>query len=168
MRTDVFKVEIVNDQNKISPPVGLRMLIRRCCNAVFQLEKFNKSAQVVVTLTDNEKIKNLNIKYRNKDESTDVLSFPTKKYDQVSDDTDFETNPETGAKILGDIVVSIEKAREQSEKFNHSLQHEIARLVVHAMFHLFGYDHETNEMDASIMTEREEKVVNSIGFNSNN
>ena len=111
-----IRVIITNKQKAVKIPTGIRMLVRRCCNAVLQLEKFEGSAEISVTFTDNEGIKALNQQYRDKDIETDVLSFP------MGENGVYDTNPETGAQILGDVVITMEKARDQAELCGHSLQ----------------------------------------------
>ena len=154
---DKIKVIITNKQKNIKIPTGLRMLIRRCCNAVLQMEEFPGSVEVSVTLVNNQQIRELNSIYRKNDSATDVLSFPmgeTGKYD---------TDPDTGAKILGDIVISMEKAIEQADRFGHSLQREVGYLTAHSMLHLLGYDHEDNGLQRLRMREKEEKVMTLLG-----
>ena len=113
------KVEITNNQKKVKIPTGIRLLIRRCCHAVLEMEGFQDDAEVSVSFVDNEQIRVLNKKYRNIDKETDVLSFPMGK------DGEYDVNNDTGAKILGDIVISMEKAFEQAELYNHPLQREV-------------------------------------------
>lgn len=109
MTDNKIRVIITNKQKDIKIPTGLRMLIRRCCNAVLRMEKFEGSVEVSVTFVNNEQIKEYNAQYRNKNIETDVLSFP------MGENGVYDVNPETGAKILGDIVISIEKAQEQAK-----------------------------------------------------
>ena len=101
------KVIISNEQKKVKIPTGIRLLIRRCCHAVLELEGFKDSAEVSVTFVDNERIHELNKQYRNIDRETDVLSFP------LGENGEYDINHDTGAKLLGDIVISAEKAVEQ-------------------------------------------------------
>lgn len=157
---DKIKVIIKNKQKEIKVPTGLRMLIRRCCNAVLKMEEFQGSVEVSVTLVDNQQIKELNTIYRKKDSATDVLSFP------MGANGKYDTDPESGAKILGDIVISMEKAVEQSERFGHSLQREVGYLTAHSMLHLLGYDHEDNGLQRLRMREKEEKVMTLLGLPS--
>ena len=105
---DKIKVIIDNKQKKVKIPTGLRMLVRRCCNAVLRLEEFSGSAEVSVTFVDNEQIRQLNKQYRDKDVPTDVLSFP------MGENGVYDVDPATGAQILGDVVLSVEKAVEQA------------------------------------------------------
>lgn len=156
------KVIISNTQKKIKIPTGIRLLIRRCCHAVLQLENFDGSAEVSVRFVDNEEIRKLNKQYRNIDKETDVLSFP------MGEDGNYDINRDTGAKILGDIVISMEKAVEQAQLYNHPLQREIGFLTVHSMLHLIGYDHEQGGMEEVRMREKEETVLTQIGWKRDN
>ena len=157
---DKIKVIITNKQKDIKIPTGLRMLIRRCCNAVLKMEQFQGSVEVSVTLVNNKQIKELNAIYRNKDRVTDVLSFP------MGENGKYDTDPTTGAKILGDIVISMETAIEQAERFGHSLQREVGYLTAHSMLHLLGYDHEDNGLQRIRMREKEEQVMTQLGLPS--
>lgn len=159
---NTVKVIISNDQKDVKVPTGIRLLIRRCCHAVLELENFDGSAEVSVRFVNNEQIKELNSTYRNIDRETDVLSFP------MGENGEYDVNLGTGAKILGDIVISIEKAFEQASLYNHPLQREIGFLTVHSMLHLLGYDHENGGLEAVRMREKEEKVLTQIGLKRNN
>ena len=102
------KVEITNNQKKVKIPTGIRLLIRRCCHAVLELEGFTDDAEVSVSFVDNEQIRKINKEYRNIDKETDVISFP------LGTDGNYDVNMDTGAKVIGDIVISMEKAFEQA------------------------------------------------------
>ena len=141
-------------------PTGLRMLVRRCCNAVLRLEEFGAPAEISVTFVDNKKIHELNKQYRHKDAPTDVLSFP------MGENGVYDINHDTGAKILGDIVISMEKAVEQAERFDHSLDREVGYLTAHSVLHLLGYDHERGGIDRVRMREKEEQVMTQLGLPS--
>jgi probable rRNA maturation factor len=138
------------------------MLIRRCCNAVLALENFEDSAEVSVRFVNNEQIRQLNNQYRNIDKETDVLSFP------LGENGSYDVNMDTGAKMLGDIVISMEKAVEQAKLYNHPLQREVGFLTVHSMLHLLGYDHENGGLEEVRMREKEETVLTQIGWKRNN
>ncbi len=158
---DKVKVIITNDQNTVKVPSGTRLLIRRCCHAVLQLEKFEGSAEISVRFVDNEGIKQLNAEYRNIDRETDVLSFP------LGENGVYDKNPDTGAYVLGDIVISVQKAMEQADEYGHSLEREIAFLTVHSMLHLLGYDHVNGGLEAVRMREKEETVLTQLGLKRN-
>lgn len=152
------KVIISNRQKEEKIPTGVRMLVRRCCNAVLQLEKFEDPSEVSVTFVDNDQIHEMNKQYRNKDSATDVLSFP------MGENGVYDTNHETGAKILGDIVISIPKALEQAQTYGHSFSREVAYLTAHSMLHLLGYDHERGGLERVRMREKEELVMKELGL----
>ena len=152
------KVIISNNQKKVEIPKGIRLLIRRCCTAVLQEEKFGFDAEISVVFVDNETIKELNREHRNIDKETDVLSFP------LGENGEYDENLDTGAKVLGDIVISVEKAVEQADTYNHSLQREIGFLTVHSMLHLLGYDHECGGLEQDRMRSKEEEVLTKIGL----
>lgn len=155
---DKIKVVITNDQNAVKIPTGVRMLIRRCCNAVLINENFKGPTEISVTIVDDEQIHKLNKEYRNVDRSTDVLSFP------LGVDGVYDVNNDTGAQLLGDIVISIEHAVKQAELYGHSLNREIAFLTVHSMLHLLGYDHEAGGLELVRMREKEETVLTQLGL----
>ena len=155
-----IRVIIDNKQKNVKIPTGLRMLIRRCCNAVLRMEKFEGPAEISVTFVNNEQIHELNRQYRGKDMPTDVLSFP------MGENGVYDVNHDTGAKILGDIVISMEKAVEQAKRYDHSLEREVGYLTAHSMLHLRGYDHETSGLDRVRMREKEEQIMTQLGLPS--
>ena len=102
------KVLITNSQKAIKVPSGLRILIRRACNAVLEYEHFDDPAEISVTFVDNAAIAELNNQYRNKPMPTDVLSFP------LGENGVYDVDENNGCKMLGDIVISMERAQEQA------------------------------------------------------
>ncbi|HJB25214.1 MAG TPA: rRNA maturation RNase YbeY [Firmicutes bacterium] len=155
---DGLKVTIINKQKAFKVPTGTRLLIRRCCNAVLTMEEFGKPAEVTVTFVDNEQIRDLNRTHRNVDAETDVLSFP------LGENGVYDKNYETGAYMLGDVVISLEKANAQAKLYGHSFRREIGYLTAHSMLHLLGYDHVGNDIEAMKMREKEECVMQSLGL----
>lgn len=153
-----IRVIISNRQKQVKIPTGLRMLIRRCCHAVLQMEQFPDSAEISVSFVDNEQIREMNRQYRDKDSATDVLSFP------MGENGQYDVNHETGAKILGDIVLSMPRAVEQAQAYGHSLEREVGYLTAHSMLHLLGYDHEKGGLERVHMREKEEKVMQELGL----
>ena len=149
-------ISFLNRQKKESIPAGTRPLIRRCCAAVLRYEKISFPAEISVSFVDNEQIRELNRDYRGKDAATDVLSFP------LGEDGVYDKNEETGAYLLGDVVISVERAKEQASLYGHSLERELGWLTVHSLLHLLGYDHETCEEDAHDMRRREEQILVSL------
>ncbi len=121
-------------------------------------EAFPYEAELCLTLTDNLGIQEINRTYRGLDQPTDVLSFPLLSYPKAGDFSKLEDsygdnfNPDTGEIMLGDIVISTERLKEQAVQYGHSEKREYAFLIVHSMLHLFGYDHmekdEADQMEA--------------------
>ena len=153
-----LKVYIKDSQHEVKIPVGIRLLVRRCCQAVLTTEGFGHDTEVSVSFVNNDEIRKLNKQYRNKDMETDVLSFPLCEGDHL------EYNTNTGFVLLGDIVISMEMAVKQAKMYGHVLEREIAFLTVHSMLHLLGYDHETSSLEQRKMREKEEAVLDKLGF----
>ena len=155
------KVWIRNDQKKIKIPSGIRILVRRTCNATLVNEGITEPCEISVTFVDNDAIKKINTEFRNIESETDVLSFP------LGENGQYDKNPETGALMLGDIIISLEKAMEQSQQFGHSFQREVSYLTCHSMLHLLGYDHVNGGIEAMKMREHEEAVMSVLGLSRN-
>lgn len=152
------KVLITNKQTEVKIPVGIRLLIRKCCHATLAYEKFGSDAEISVLLVNNEEIHALNKEYRDMDRPTDVLSFP------LGSDGEYDIDPDNGAKMLGDIVISLETAQKQAQVYGHSLEREIGFLTVHSMLHLLGYDHEESSLQERLMREKEEAILANLGI----
>ena len=135
-----------NNQKAIEVPNGLRTVIRKCI----------AETDVSVTLVDNERIKRINKEFRDKNKVTDVISFPLGAYDE------YDINPENGAYMLGDIVISMEKAHAQAIEYGHSLIREVGFLATHSTLHLLGYDHEDDPDGEKVMLELQDRVLNNL------
>ena len=120
---------------------------------------FIRDCDISVTVTDNIHIHGLNREYRGVDRPTDVLSFPM--YSFTDDDM-----PEEGPApvVLGDIVISVERAKEQAVEYGHSFQREISFLTVHSVLHLLGYDHEVSEKAENEMFSLQDKIMDKLGI----
>ena len=152
------KVTISVNEKGIKLPTGARLLIRKACIATLKYENFENNAEIDVTIVGDEKIKEINNEFRNIDKATDVLSFP------LGENGIYDTNPQTNAYMLGDIVISAERAKYQADLYGHSLRREIAFLTVHSMLHLLGYDHVNGGMEQAIMREKEEAILTNLGL----
>lgn len=132
-------------------------------------ECFPYEAEVNLTLTDNAGIREMNREYRQIDRPTDVLSFPLLTYDApgsfafLNEEREEDFNPDTGEAMLGDIVISVEKVKEQAKSYGHSEKREFAFLIVHSMLHLFGYDHMT-EQEAAVMEGKQAQILDEMGI----
>ncbi|HQD51035.1 MAG TPA: rRNA maturation RNase YbeY [Defluviitaleaceae bacterium] len=165
-------MNILIESNDFQLNGNLKSIIKEVIIQALEEEGYPLSVEVSVTFVDNESIRKLNKEYRNIDKETDVLSFPLLEFEEsdeekdvkiLLDDLDAYKNPESGDIMLGDIIISYEKAKEQAEEYGHSLEREIGFLVAHSMFHLMGYDHMTKE-EEEIMCKKQEKVLESIGL----
>ncbi|WP_099187291.1 rRNA maturation RNase YbeY [Tepidibacter mesophilus] len=144
-----------NRQNKILISDELMNTIKNVTKECLKYEGFDDEYEISLSFVDNDEIHQLNKLYRGIDRETDVLSFPLIG--------DYEFDIELEEKALGDIVISMEKALEQSKDYNHSYEREVAFLVCHSMFHLMGYDHDTEE-NTKIMRSKEEAVLVKLGI----
>ncbi len=153
------KVYFSNQQDKHKITMKIRSLIKKAISETLLEEGFASPAEVSVSFVDNEEIHKLNLEYRGKDKPTDVLSFPMWEGEEDAiGDTDGE------AVLLGDIILSVEKAYAQAEEYGHSIDRELAFLSVHSTLHLLGYDHETSEEDEKYMNQKQEEVLTKIGL----
>ena len=155
-----LKIFFGNDQDKIIISYALKMLVRRAISATLDYEGYQNACDVSVTFTDNEQIRELNKRFRNIDKATDVLSFPLFDYEGESEAPAIDEI----SNMLGDIVISLERAQEQADEFGHSFEREVAFLCVHSMLHLLGYDHETGEEDELDMRRRQREIMAEIGL----
>lgn len=147
-----------NEQDKMAPPEDIENLIEICTAAALEEEGIDDTAEVSVTLVDNEGIRELNKEHRDIDRETDVLSFP------LGDNDGYEVDPDNDAIMLGDIVISLEKAAQQAQEYGHSYRREVAFLITHSLFHLLGYDHVNSEEEEKIMFGKQEKVLDKLGI----
>ena len=135
-------------------------IIKNVLEKCFEEEKIKDSKLcVTVTLTNPENIKEINRKYRNIDKATDVLSFPMFNKDELDkkiQEKDFEVED-----ILGDIIISIEKVKEQAKEYEHSFERELSYMVVHGFYHLMGYDH-MEKNDKKLMRQKEENILGKL------
>ncbi len=148
-----------NRQKIVPVSKELRTLVKRCCSETLYEEGYTGDFEVSLTFTDNEGIREINRKYREIDRETDVLSFP-----MTDEGEDFTVDPETGCFMLGDIVISLEKALAQAEEYGHSFKREVAFLAVHSMLHLLGYDHERSEEEEREMFGKQDIVLEAMGL----
>lgn len=150
-------LEFSNNQSLEPIDETLENLVKSSCEATLKYEKFDGDAEISVTFTDNSGIRKLNAQFRDVDRETDVLSFP------LGENGEYDIDPENGACQLGDIVISVEKAKQQSEEYGHSFKREIAFLTVHSMLHLLGYDHINSKEEEDDMFKRQREVLEEMG-----
>ncbi|MDD4320291.1 MAG: rRNA maturation RNase YbeY [Acidaminococcaceae bacterium] len=145
-----------NDQEKIKVSAELENLLNKAMNIVAKMEKLSANTEVDITIVTDEEIHVLNRDYRGVDRPTDVLSFAL---DEETDEP--EILGDEAEHLLGNVIISAEKANAQAEEFGHGLNREILYLAVHGILHLLGYDH-MREEDKVIMRRREEEILREI------
>ena len=155
-----LKIYFENAQDKLPLTYKMKMLIREAVETTLDFEDFQNHCEVSVTFTDNEGIHELNKKFREVDKPTDVLSFPLFDFEGETDEPPVDEIMSN----LGDIVISLERAKEQAEEYGHSFEREVAFLCVHSMLHLLGYDHETSEDDEVEMRSKQTEIMRIMGL----
>ncbi len=152
-----MKISIRNEQKKIEVTKELRALIKTVLKTGLNFMEFEDNCEISIMLTDNEEIHSLNKLHRGIDRPTDVLSFPMFDYDEDGEidmeECDFGENGEI---LLGDIVISLEKAKEQAEEYGHSFEREVGFLTAHSLLHLLGYDHMEPDEEKEMFALQEE------------
>lgn len=143
-------------------------LAKEVINFTIDYEKFPFEAEVNLLLVDNERIHEINKEYREIDRPTDVLSFPLLSYEKAGvfdaiEENDDNFNPDTGEVMLGDIIISVDKVKEQANAYGHAPRREFAFLIVHSMLHLFGYDHMTPE-EAAFMENKQKEILKEMNI----
>lgn len=135
-------------------------VIEKVLSQCFKEEKLEDSKLcITVTLTTPKTIQEINKQYRNIDRATDVLSFPMFEKDEL--DKKIQENDFENEDILGDIVVSVEKVKEQAIEYGHSFERELSYMIVHGFYHLMGYDH-IEEDDKKVMRKKEENILRKL------
>ena len=133
------------------------------CEKALESEECDFDAEISVTLVDNESIRAINNEQRGIDKATDVLSFPMLEFDEDGC-ADAEFDFDGDLVVLGDIVISMERAKAQAEEYGHSFIREIAFLTAHSMLHLLGYDHVNSAEEEKIMFTKQENILQSMGI----
>ena len=159
-----------NRQEKLNVDEEFINSLEKVCDFVLKKEEVNCRYQISLLFVDNDGIREINRETRNIDRTTDVLSFPMLDYpnkkffkDVYMDYKFDETFLDGDELVLGDIVLSLERALEQSQEYNHSYKREVSYLVVHSILHLLGYDH-MEEDDKLIMRKREEEILEKLNI----
>lgn len=143
--------------------------VQEVCEAVLVAEGCPYEVQLDVVLTDNARIREMNRESRGIDRETDVLSFPNVDFvsagvfDMEEEREADYFDPDTGELLLGDIMISVDKVKEQAASYGHSLRREFAFLVAHSMLHLCGYDHMEAD-EAAVMEEKQEAILTGLGI----
>ncbi len=156
-------VEFIIESDRVSEPCEEEINeLKKVCEKIMENEECNFDAEISLTFTDNKGIREINREYRGIDRETDVLSFPMLDFENGEADAEFETDEDMV--MLGDIVISVERAAEQAAELNHSVRRELAFLTAHSMLHLLGYDHVDDEEGEREMIERQSRALDGLGI----
>lgn len=159
----------IENETKAEFLFSIEDMAEKVIKEVLQQEKCPYDTTVNILLTDNEGIRTFNKEYRNIDKETDVLSFPNIPYESPADFSKIEEKKaeyfdlESKELVLGDIILSVDKVKEQAKSYGHSEQREFAFLIAHSMLHLCGYDH-MEEQEENMMEDKQEKILTSLAI----
>ncbi|WP_075724990.1 rRNA maturation RNase YbeY [Tissierella creatinophila] len=145
-----MEVFLDNRQSKVDIDEKILDTLIRVVKESLRVEDLEGDFEVSISFVENEEIKELNKEYRGIDKETDVLSFP------------LDEDLLVPVPLLGDIIISVEKALEQAQEYGHSLERELAYLTAHSMLHLCGHDHMENQ-EKIIMRDKEKEIMKSLG-----
>ena len=136
----------------------VKRIVREAIRATLYYERFDADTELSVTFCTNESIRKLNLAHREKDAATDVLSFPMYTREEIAEVIPEEDDPV----MLGDIVLSLERAREQAEELGHGFLREVAFLTIHSTLHLLGYDHELSPEEEEKQCARQREILTAM------
>ncbi len=144
--------------------IALNLHLRKCIRAVLEAEAIPVPCEINVLVTDNMGIQAINSAYRNVDAPTDVLSFPMFSFEpgNLPKDLTPYLDPQTGCLPLGDMCISVERAKAQAKEYGHSVGREIGYLSIHSILHLLGYDHMDEGTMKRQMRQKEEEILKKI------
>ncbi|WP_102274523.1 rRNA maturation RNase YbeY [Cytobacillus massiliigabonensis] len=152
-----LNIDLIDETNELSEEETA--FIEELLNFAAAFEKVEAESEVSITFVSNEKIKEINKEYRNKDSVTDVISFAMEEMGEG----EIELIGLDMPRVLGDIVISVSRAREQANEYGHTFTRELGFLAVHGFLHLLGYDHETME-DEKVMFSRQKVILDEFGL----
>lgn len=158
----------VENESGTEFPFDIEELAKQVINGVLDEEAFPFEAEVNVLLVTKEEIQSINLRQREIDAVTDVLSFPMIDYPKAGDfsrveENDDNFNPDSGEALLGDIILCADRIFAQAEEYGHSVRREYAFLIAHSMLHLLGYDHMTPE-EAEVMEGKQRSILDGMGI----
>lgn len=158
------RIYVSRSGRNLGSPSAYRV-VKKAAAAALEAEKADRPCLINVVLTNDKKIQEINCEFRDVDKPTDVLSFPMNEFEPGRFDAEkAEIDEETGLVILGDMVLSLERARAQGNEYGHGEEREIAYLTVHSVLHLLGYDHVDEGPLKRQMRYREEAIMKGIGL----
>lgn len=150
-------IDILDETEQVTPEQ--QELVTKLLEFAAIQEKVTEGSEVSVTFVNNERIHEINKEYRQKDAPTDVISFAMEEMGEG----EIEIIGEDVPAVLGDIIISIDRTKEQAEEYGHSYERELGFLAIHGFLHLLGYDH-MNEEDEKVMFSRQRELLEQYGL----
>lgn len=160
----MLKFNWENMQTKLEISAEIIDAITRVLERTLEIEEFFDNAEISLSFVDDESIRELNSSTRGKDSPTDVLSFPMLEQEDDGTLIIYDEDIIDDFVLLGDIVISAERAVAQAEEYGHSLLREMCFLAVHSALHLLGYDHERSESEEKLQFEKQEEILTSLNI----
>lgn len=157
---------IVRYANLSDKNPGLTVHLHRCITAALEAEGVSEPCEINVLVTDDQGIRAINKATRQIDRETDVLSFPMFQFQPGAfpSDVSAQKDPQTGLLPLGDMAISLERAKDQAKRFGNTLKREVGYLTIHSVLHLLGYDHLDEGDEKRQMRLREESIAAELGL----
>jgi probable rRNA maturation factor len=157
---------IIRYANKKDKNPAITLLLHRTVKTALELEGVHAPCEINILITDDQGIRGINAATRNIDKETDVLSFPMFQFEpeHFPEDVSELLDPQTGLLPLGDMCISLERAKDQAKRFGNSLKRELGYLTIHSVLHLLGYDHLDEGPMKRQMRIREEIIASSLGL----
>jgi probable rRNA maturation factor len=152
-----LEIDFIDETSKIE--ASAQQLVENVLQFAADKEKIEEGTELSITFVDNARIQEINREYRNKDAATDVISFAM---EEMGED-EIQIIGEDIPRVLGDIIISIERTKEQAHEYGHSFERELGFLALHGFLHLLGYDHMT-ESDEKVMFTKQKEILDEYGL----
>ena len=153
----ILTIDILDETGQVTEQQ--QELVTKLLEFAATREKVTEGSEVSITFVDNERIHEINKEYRQKDAPTDVISFAMEEMGEG----EIEIKGSDVPAVLGDIIISIDRMREQADEYGHSNERELGFLAIHGFLHLLGYDH-MNEEDEKVMFSRQKELLEQYGL----
>ncbi|MDO7488107.1 rRNA maturation RNase YbeY [Peribacillus frigoritolerans] len=153
----ILAIDLMDETNEVTEEA--QQLVESILQFAARKESIEKDTELSVTFVDNDRIQEINKEYRHKDSATDVISFAL---EEMGED-EVEIVGAEMPRMLGDIIISIERTKEQAEEYGHSFERELGFLALHGFLHLLGFDH-MNEEDEKVMFTKQKEILEEYGL----
>ncbi|MCK1991550.1 rRNA maturation RNase YbeY [Peribacillus muralis] len=153
----ILEIDLMDETNEVTEEA--QQLVASILQFAAKKEKLEDNTELSVTFVDNERIREINKEYRHKDAATDVISFALEEMGEG----EMEIVGAGVPRMLGDIIISIERTKEQAEEYGHSFDRELGFLALHGFLHLLGFDH-MNDEEEKVMFTKQKEILEEYGL----